>query len=78
MSRNLIDELSILTMENEILRNNNKELGQQRHALMEEVAELRLVLSKIRHQLIESLDDSYIRLNKVNGLNATHPKDEKK
>jgi len=76
--RNLIDELSTLTMENETLRNNNKELSQQRYALMEEVAELRTALNNVRYYLKVSIDDSYTRLNKIDGLNATNPKDEKK
>lgn len=73
MNRNLIDEISILTMENEILRNNNKELAAQRHALMEEVAELRTALNEVCYNTKLAVYGSYDRLNRTKGLAATRP-----
>ena len=73
-----MDRLKELEEDNEILRKNNRELGEQKHALMEEVAVLRTVLNNVRYYLKVSIDDSYSRLNKINGLTATEPKDEEK
>ena len=68
MNRNLIDELSILTMENEILRNDNKKLAAQRHALMEEVAELRAALNDVCYNTKLAVYGSFDRLNRTEGL----------
>jgi hypothetical protein len=73
-----MNKLKELEEDNEILRKNNRELGEQRHALMEEVIVLRTVLNNVRYYLKVSIDDSYSRLNKINGLTATEPKDEEK
>jgi hypothetical protein len=49
--RNLIDELSILTIQNEIFHKNNKELVEENQELTEEVEELRTSLNKMQERI---------------------------
>ena len=46
--RNLIDELSILTIQNEIFYKKNKELVDKNRELLEEIEELRATLNKMQ------------------------------